>query len=269
MPSRPISVLGNQYVTFQPEQPESFLLRRGVWGTASYEVQDVAGNPWFRLEGKDSQWTGQKKLLLNTGIHHATVERSGATFWHIYVANERRVTIRLEVEGEKQIFLIFLHEAPYPSRTSPETDSAPPAMIVSGNVTGCSYSFVEHDAVRRVIARVDRALVDKYAPGTIDAADKFVVAIGAWVDVALILTAVVVIEAAAQETKDASKAGLETGRSSMADSTRTDGRWSSSLDTVPIQLPQPDVGPKKDPAGLSKVPPLWGKGKTPRNGVQV
>ena len=42
------------------------------------------------------QWTGQKKLVLNTGVHHATIERKGTT-WHLYVMSERRVTISRDV----------------------------------------------------------------------------------------------------------------------------------------------------------------------------
>lgn len=42
------------------------------------------------------QWTGQKKLVLNTGVHHATIERKGAS-WHLYVMSERRVTISRDV----------------------------------------------------------------------------------------------------------------------------------------------------------------------------
>jgi hypothetical protein len=278
-------------VTFQPEQPETFLLRKGralipcsagffactltweggrmagVWNMGSYEVQDVAGNPWFRLEGRDSQWTGQKKLLLNTGIHHATVERSGGAYWHVYVANERRVTVRMEEEGEALSFFVFLHEAPYPTRTSPEADGSAPALVARGNCADHSYAFAEHGAARRVIARVDRAAVGRLAPGTADAADKYVVAIGAWVDVALVLTAAVVIDSAVQEGGRESL-GPHTGRSSMGDSARS-GRWSTSLDTVPIQMPpQPNAGARPVGAG-SKVPPLWGKGRTPRNGVPV
>jgi hypothetical protein len=43
------------------------------------------------------QWTGQKKLVLNTGVPHCYVERKSLAVWHIYVAHERRVTVRREV----------------------------------------------------------------------------------------------------------------------------------------------------------------------------
>ena len=46
------------------------------------------------------QWTGQKKLVLNTGVPHCYVERKSLAVWHIYVAHERRVTVRREVRQQ-------------------------------------------------------------------------------------------------------------------------------------------------------------------------
>ena len=67
IPSPATNHIPNRPEILPPTDKRFPLSAPGVWGTSSYEVQDVAGNPWFRLEGKDSQWTGQKKLLLNTG----------------------------------------------------------------------------------------------------------------------------------------------------------------------------------------------------------
>ena len=52
MPMSSISALGNQYVTFQPENPEVFRMPERLWNSSqAFEVQDLLDNPWFRLEG--------------------------------------------------------------------------------------------------------------------------------------------------------------------------------------------------------------------------
>mmetsp|Transcript_45340 Transcript_45340/g.71106 ORF Transcript_45340/g.71106 Transcript_45340/m.71106 type:complete len:164 (+) Transcript_45340:110-601(+) len=142
MPTRQMSALGNQYVTFQPETTESFKLRSNVWyGTTTYEVKDTAGHPWFKLEGRESQlW--QKKLILNTGIHHATVERK-ETMWHFYVAKERRATITkhtAQTNNKAPLYSVYLHSQPYPHLSAAdETGLHEPVMRIDGDVKELNY----------------------------------------------------------------------------------------------------------------------------------
>ena len=56
MPTKPVSALGNQYVTFNPEQPEVFIMRQRIWTSHQpFDVKDIALNDWFKIEGKDAQ----------------------------------------------------------------------------------------------------------------------------------------------------------------------------------------------------------------------
>ena len=56
MPTKPVSALGNQYVTFNPEQPELFIMKQGIWNShQAFDVRDIAQNDWFKIEGKDAQ----------------------------------------------------------------------------------------------------------------------------------------------------------------------------------------------------------------------
>lgn len=56
MPTKPVSALGNQYVTFNPEQPELFIMRQRIWTShKQFDVKDIALNDWFKIEGKDAQ----------------------------------------------------------------------------------------------------------------------------------------------------------------------------------------------------------------------
>jgi hypothetical protein len=51
-PLSPIAAVGNQYVTFQPEQQEVFRMPERLWlSSQAYEVCDMMENPWFKLEG--------------------------------------------------------------------------------------------------------------------------------------------------------------------------------------------------------------------------
>ena len=45
MPSQPISALGNQYVTFNPEQPELFTMAKRVWSDHPLEPQTPNPQP--------------------------------------------------------------------------------------------------------------------------------------------------------------------------------------------------------------------------------
>ena len=56
MPTKPVSALGNQYVTFNPESPEIFKMKQRVWSSHQpFDVKDVTNNDWFKIEGKDAQ----------------------------------------------------------------------------------------------------------------------------------------------------------------------------------------------------------------------
>ena len=56
MPTKPVSALGNQYVTFNPEQPEVFCMKQRVWTSHQpFDVKDISLNDWFKIEGKDAQ----------------------------------------------------------------------------------------------------------------------------------------------------------------------------------------------------------------------
>ncbi|EKX38100.1 hypothetical protein GUITHDRAFT_165270 [Guillardia theta CCMP2712] len=265
MPSKPISALGNQYVTFQPEQPELFIMRQRVWHSSqSYDVKDVAGNDWFKLEGKDAQWTGKKKLVLNTGAPHCEIEKKSSSVWHIYVSHERRVTLRREnVEG-RPAYHVYLHDAPFPSKhlyrdgkmnggtSEDHAGCTEPRLIIGGDFSSCDYWFYEfRSRDQRRIARVERN-VDGSASLP---KDSYFVHVAASVDVALILLASMIVDACEQEEAN------NDGNDSLYS-----GRWRHSLDPVPIQIKQQQMQGKADP-NLSKVPPLWHKGKTPRAGV--
>eukprot|EP00291_Cryptomonas_curvata_P000037 CAMPEP_0172190480 /NCGR_PEP_ID=MMETSP1050-20130122/23140_1 /TAXON_ID=233186 /ORGANISM="Cryptomonas curvata, Strain CCAP979/52" /LENGTH=219 /DNA_ID=CAMNT_0012865365 /DNA_START=34 /DNA_END=690 /DNA_ORIENTATION=+ len=201
MPSRPISTLGNQYVTFQPDQQEIFVLKQQAWTAPQFEVKDVVRNPWFKLEGRDSQVTGQKKLILNTGVHHASVERGadGGGAWHVYVGNERRATLCREAletgpPGGYR-YVIWLHSSPFPTRSAGDKAGfSEPRIYAQGNFGGNDYWFFEFDSRdQRRIARVTRTPVqDPNQPQTSDPiparleADAYLVQVAAAVDVALI-----------------------------------------------------------------------------------
>jgi len=255
MPSRPLSALGNQYVTFQPEQQEMFIIKHKVWvNSTSFEVTDIAGNPWFRIEGKDAQWTGQKKLVLNTGVHHATIERKGRS-WHLYVGSERRATIDRETSNGGTRFVVRVHVPPFPNREAHESAGNPEArLIVTGDLANMDYSFAEAGSRdNRRIARVDRSFGEGLTLGP----ENFSVQVASAVDVALIILVSIIIDACVNDGADADTGpeGGDTGRSGMtsnADSVYT-GDWK------PHNI---DVAPPKP----RDVPPLWKKGKTPRNG---
>ena len=318
MPTKPVSALGNQYVTFNPEQPELFIMKQGIWNShQAFDVRDIAQNDWFKIEGKDAQvefasasslplsmlvdsvcdmrgaclrggpasagracllrspdracsaalqWTGQKRLVLNTGVPHCYVERKSLSTWHIYVAHERRATVRREWEKEgKHVYYIMLHMEPYPSRTSEDSAGiSEPRLMVTGNFKACNYWFQEcQSREQRRIARVDRNSPD----GGVHSKDAYLVQVAASVDVAVIILVTMIIDACEQDDQDNEN---HTGRDSTVDSSRTgDDRWRHSLDPVPIQIAgaRPDVGVNKGvTVEGSKVPPLWpkGKGKTPR-----
>lgn len=56
MPTKPVSALGNQYVTFNPESPEMFKMKQRVWSSHQpFDVKDITNNDWFKIEGKDAQ----------------------------------------------------------------------------------------------------------------------------------------------------------------------------------------------------------------------
>lgn len=56
MPTKPVSALGNQYVTFNPESPEIFKMKQRVWSSHQpFDVKDITNNDWFKIEGKDAQ----------------------------------------------------------------------------------------------------------------------------------------------------------------------------------------------------------------------
>eukprot|EP00960_Hanusia_phi_P075919 768482-Hanusia_phi.AAC.4 len=233
MPSKPISALGNQYVTFQPEQPELFVMRQRVWHSSqSYDVKDVAGNDWFKLEGKDAQWTGKKKLVLNTGAPHCEIEKKSQSVWHIYVSHERRVTLRRETSED-------------------HTGCTEPRLIIGGDFSSCDYWFYEfRSRDQRRIARVERSVEGSASLPK----DSYFVHVAASVDVALILLASMIVDACEQE--EANHDGndsMYSGRDSVFDSSRTgDDRWRHSLDPVPIQIKQQQMQGKADP-NLSKV----------------
>eukprot|EP00290_Baffinella_frigidus_P014476 CAMPEP_0180142838 /NCGR_PEP_ID=MMETSP0986-20121125/15838_1 /TAXON_ID=697907 /ORGANISM="non described non described, Strain CCMP2293" /LENGTH=282 /DNA_ID=CAMNT_0022086151 /DNA_START=51 /DNA_END=899 /DNA_ORIENTATION=+ len=261
MPSQPISALGNQYVTFNPEQPELFTMAKRVWfQSAPFDVQDVSQNDWFKIEGKDAKWTGQKKLVLNTGVPHCTIERRNFALWHMYVGHERRASIRREAPNGKTVYVILLHQSPFPSRSSDDdAGSQEPALVAHGDFLACQYWFQEvQSREQRRVARVDPPETERKG-----GQDNYQVAIAPLVDVALILLCSLAIDTCEQEEANADGAeSLGSGRESTLDSSRTDDRWRHSLDPIPIQMPvKGGAAPK-----IGGVPPLWHKGKTPRGG---
>jgi hypothetical protein len=137
-PQQAISGLGNQYVTFESGQAEGFLVKPGVWRQAlSYEVHDVEGSSWFRLEGRNTAQSRCKKLILNTGIHHSTMERAGAV-WHVHVGGDKRVSI--EKDSASRQYFVFIHAYPYPSSDANiDLDSLSPALKIVGNPRDFDY----------------------------------------------------------------------------------------------------------------------------------
>jgi hypothetical protein len=100
-PQNPISGLRHQYVTFESGQAEAFLLPVGVWRqNSSYEVHDVEGSCWFRIDGRNAASSRCKKLILNTGIHHSTMERAG-NVWHVHVGGEKRVSVEKDTATQQ------------------------------------------------------------------------------------------------------------------------------------------------------------------------
>ena len=94
---------------------ECFRIKTGVWKQSlGYEARDVDGNPWFKIEGRDVAVSKSKKLILNTGIHHATMDRTKEGLWHIHVAGERRATVGKNLTTRQ--YDIYIHDYPYPPK---------------------------------------------------------------------------------------------------------------------------------------------------------
>jgi hypothetical protein len=135
-----------------------FRMAKKVWSQSTpFDVQDIHRNDWFKIEGKDAKWTGQKKLVLNTGVPHCTVERRNYSLWHFYVGHERRVTVRREAPNGRTVYLIMVHASPYPSRSSSDDAGAQvPMLVAHGDFLGSSYWFQEvNSAEQRRVARVE------------------------------------------------------------------------------------------------------------------
>ena len=114
-----------------------FSLHDVVQYSGSYEVHDVENNAWFKIEGKDVESSLCKKLTLNTGIHHATMERAD-TVWHISVASDRRVTI--EKDTSTRQYHVFIYSHPYPPKDSiVDLDSLNPSLKIIGNPRDYDY----------------------------------------------------------------------------------------------------------------------------------
>jgi hypothetical protein len=113
----------------------------------SYEVFDVAGSPWFRIEGRDMYSTSAKKLVLNTGAHHATMTRGGGAgpnVWTIEVQGGRRASIEKNSWGGASTpeYHIFIHSAPYPTKNEQvDLDLLVPTLKIQGNPRNYNYWF--------------------------------------------------------------------------------------------------------------------------------
>ena len=71
MPTKPVSALGNQYVTFNPEQPELFIMKQKIWTShQAFDVKDIALNDWFKIEGKDAQVRGDSSMRFSSVPSH-------------------------------------------------------------------------------------------------------------------------------------------------------------------------------------------------------
>jgi len=164
----------------------------------------------------------------------------------------------------------MLHQQPYPTRASGDNaGTTEPTLVAQGNFLSCDYWFQEAQSRdSRRIARVDRAVGEQRS---LLGKDGYIVQVAAAVDVALICLACMVIDSCEREepVNGSSWDSVNTGRDSTVDSSRADDRWRQSLDTVPIQLPGDGKGKgvtlDNGNATSSKVPPLWLKGKTPRD----
>jgi len=248
----PVAALGNEYVTFQPDNSETFLLAPDAWRNRSFEIRDSTKKPWFRLEAKDDQLS-RKRLVLNTGIQHGCVEQKGS-MWHMYVEKERRATITKEMPTKAKKaqktpkYLIYLHHSPYPEQSAGnEYGLLEPALAVSGDTAGYNYCFEDCSSVEgRPVARVER----------VQSTNEIGVQVAAKVDAALIVIAAIAIEA--YELEDRDDSSEVESLSSIVGSTKPEDRdWKSP------PKPPPTVQSKSPTP--SKVPPLWRKGTTPRN----
>ena len=113
----------------------------------SYEVFDGAGSPWFRIEGRDMYSTSAKKLVLNTGAHHATMTRGGGAgpnVWTIEVQGGRRASLEKNSwgAGNTPEYHVFIHSAPYPTKNEQvDLDLLVPTLKIQGNPRNYNYWF--------------------------------------------------------------------------------------------------------------------------------
>ena len=130
--------------------------------TCSYEVLDLEKSPWFRMTAGDS--VSEKKVILNTGVHHATLQHTTDGSWSISIAGacypassarlpflrfldsddpgsstgERRVSI--EKDHASQQYNVFVHSYPYQSdQAKVDLDLLNPTLRVLGNPRDYEY----------------------------------------------------------------------------------------------------------------------------------
>ena len=138
--------------------------------------------------------------MLNTGIHHASLERDGAS-WKMTVKGERRVTLAKHTPSGE--YRVFIHDFPCPhDNENVEVAVWPAQLKVVGNPRENEYCFVETETstnVARVSTFTDTSVVKipggkhTASPGSF-AKNHSLVQIAPGVDVALVLLSVIAID---------------------------------------------------------------------------
>ena len=138
--------------------------------------------------------------MLNTGIHHASLERDGAS-WKMTVKGERRVTLAKHTPSGE--YRVFIHDFPCPhDNENVEVAVRPAQLKVVGNPRENEYCFVETETstnVARVSTFTDTSVVKipggkhTASPGSF-AKSHSLVQIAPGVDVALVLLSVIAID---------------------------------------------------------------------------
>mmetsp|Transcript_26219 Transcript_26219/g.41043 ORF Transcript_26219/g.41043 Transcript_26219/m.41043 type:complete len:235 (-) Transcript_26219:168-872(-) len=138
MPLRRITALQDARVHFINDAPMICVLRERLWEVMAqhYVVKDVNGISLFQVEGLN---TPTKRLLLPGGICHAVIERGlDEDEWHIYVGEERRVTVLRKVVANNVVFLVHVLVDPFPVRGS-ASNLPLPTLSVRGDFHGPDF----------------------------------------------------------------------------------------------------------------------------------
>lgn len=200
MPLRRITALQDSRVHFINDAPMMCLLRERLCESreGSYVVRDINGISLFQVDGI---LTSTRRLCLpNNGGCHATIERGAVEDeWHIYVGDERRVTILKRIVSNQPVFLVHNLPDPFPLRGSASTLPLP-TLSVRGNFGLLDFWMFDcSDPNTRKVAHASRGT----PPGTALQADKgtYTLEVAGGLDVALVICVSLVIDDAYSQGK--------------------------------------------------------------------